>query len=206
MANFYKKSQFGRSMIEMLGVLAIIGVLSVGGIAGYSRAMEQYNWNKALDQWNSLIGLIQQYKSQLHINDGSTETFSLIPILSSFNDVPSEMIIPNDNDQLRDAMGSLLRVYNHNSGYIGIASFNEKENNAACRIMLTIGQYHHAIIDHMQIYSNTGGMSLFYGDKKCCKNCKNCLKDILISQIAAACMNNPVCTNSNQCRYLLYWR
>ena len=29
-----KNNQFGRSMIEMLGVLAIIGVLSVGGIAG----------------------------------------------------------------------------------------------------------------------------------------------------------------------------
>ena len=27
-----KNNQFGRSMIEMLGVLAIIGVLSVGGI------------------------------------------------------------------------------------------------------------------------------------------------------------------------------
>lgn len=32
-------SQSGRSMVEMLGVLAIIGVLSIGGIAGYSRAM-----------------------------------------------------------------------------------------------------------------------------------------------------------------------
>ena len=36
----------GRSMIEMLGVLAIIGVLSVGGIAGYSKAMETYKINK----------------------------------------------------------------------------------------------------------------------------------------------------------------
>ena len=34
-----KEEQNGRSMIEMLGVLAIIGVLSVGGIAGYSKAM-----------------------------------------------------------------------------------------------------------------------------------------------------------------------
>ena len=34
-----RKSQLGRSMIEMLGVLAIIGVLSVGGLAGYSKAM-----------------------------------------------------------------------------------------------------------------------------------------------------------------------
>lgn len=29
-----KNNQFGRSMIEMLGVLAIIGILSVGGIVG----------------------------------------------------------------------------------------------------------------------------------------------------------------------------
>ncbi len=29
----------GRSMVEMLGVLAIIGVLSVGAVAGYSKAM-----------------------------------------------------------------------------------------------------------------------------------------------------------------------
>ena len=34
-----KKNQSGRSMVEMLGVLAIIGVLSVGGIAGYRMAM-----------------------------------------------------------------------------------------------------------------------------------------------------------------------
>lgn len=36
----------GRSMVEMLGVLAIIGVLSIGGIAGYSKAMEKLKWNK----------------------------------------------------------------------------------------------------------------------------------------------------------------
>ena len=33
------KAQSGRSMIETLGVLAIIGVLSVGGLVGYSQAM-----------------------------------------------------------------------------------------------------------------------------------------------------------------------
>ena len=39
----------GRSMIEMLGVLAIIGVLSVGGIAGYSKAMAKFKANKTID-------------------------------------------------------------------------------------------------------------------------------------------------------------
>ena len=43
-------AQSGRSMIEMLGVLAIIGVLSVGGIAGYSKAMTKYRINKTIDQ------------------------------------------------------------------------------------------------------------------------------------------------------------
>ncbi len=37
--------QCGRSMVEMLGVLAIIGVLSVGGIAGYRQAMAQKEAN-----------------------------------------------------------------------------------------------------------------------------------------------------------------
>lgn len=43
-----QKSQSGRSMVEMLGVLAIIGVLSVGGITGYRYAMDQYHTNQAL--------------------------------------------------------------------------------------------------------------------------------------------------------------
>ena len=45
-----KINESGRSMIEMLGVLAIIGVLSVGGIAGYSKAMSKYRVNKTVDQ------------------------------------------------------------------------------------------------------------------------------------------------------------
>ena len=40
------KNQSGRSMVEMLGVLAVIGVLSVGGIYGYRYAMDQYKFNK----------------------------------------------------------------------------------------------------------------------------------------------------------------
>ena len=83
MANFYKKSQIsrgraqqekaqsgrgkaqqekaqsGRSMVEMLGVLAIIGVLSIGGIAGYSKAMEKYKTNKAIDQTAMVINNVR---------------------------------------------------------------------------------------------------------------------------------------------------
>ena len=45
----------GRSMIEMLGVLAIIGVLSVGGIAGYSQAMSKFKVSKTTDQVQTMV-------------------------------------------------------------------------------------------------------------------------------------------------------
>ena len=44
-----KKLESGRSMVEMLGVLAIIGVLSVGGIAGYSLSMRRHRANQVVD-------------------------------------------------------------------------------------------------------------------------------------------------------------
>ena len=43
------KNEYGRSMIEMLGVLAIIGVLSIGGLAGYTMAMNRHRANQILD-------------------------------------------------------------------------------------------------------------------------------------------------------------
>ena len=45
----FKKLESGRSMVEMLGVLAIIGVLSVGGIAGYSLSMRRHRANAVVD-------------------------------------------------------------------------------------------------------------------------------------------------------------
>ena len=45
----FKKLESGRSMVEMLGVLAIIGVLSVGGIAGYSLSMRRHRANQIMD-------------------------------------------------------------------------------------------------------------------------------------------------------------
>ena len=38
----------GRSMIEMLGVLAVIGVLSLGGLAGYTMAMNYHRANETM--------------------------------------------------------------------------------------------------------------------------------------------------------------
>ena len=51
----------GRSMVEMLGTLAIIGVLSIGGIAGYSYAMDKHRANTIINEVNlRSIDLIAQ--------------------------------------------------------------------------------------------------------------------------------------------------
>jgi len=52
--------QFGRSMIEMLGVLAIIGVLSIGGLLGYRRAVNNHQANVILDDANRLAFVIME--------------------------------------------------------------------------------------------------------------------------------------------------
>ena len=62
--NNYKKLESGRSMIEMLGVLAIIGVLSVGGIAGYSKAMNKFKTNQVADNVSMLVANIKTLYAQ----------------------------------------------------------------------------------------------------------------------------------------------
>ena len=47
--SFEAVAQAGRSMIEMLGVLAIIGVLTIGGLMGYRYAMNKHKANTILN-------------------------------------------------------------------------------------------------------------------------------------------------------------
>ena len=44
-----KKEQSGRSMVEMLAVLSVIGILSIGGLAGYSLSAQRIQINNVMD-------------------------------------------------------------------------------------------------------------------------------------------------------------
>ena len=53
--------QSGRSMVEMLGTLAVMGVLSIGGIMGYSYGMDRYKANATINDINlRMMDLITQ--------------------------------------------------------------------------------------------------------------------------------------------------
>ena len=45
----------GRSMVEMLGVLAIVGILSAGALAGYSKAMFRHKMNQTIDIFQGVL-------------------------------------------------------------------------------------------------------------------------------------------------------
>ncbi len=69
-------NESGRSMVEMLGVLAIIGVLSIGGIAGYSMAMNRYRANEALDMANKYAVVLFAGAQTYAATHGETSSYS----------------------------------------------------------------------------------------------------------------------------------
>ena len=100
-------AQSGRSMIEMLGVLAIIGVLSVGGIAGYSKAMTKYRINKTIDQFTQISQNVrmlygkQRQKNYRNLNGR---------ILYKANLAPKEMFIEGTSYYMMNAWGEEFKV------------------------------------------------------------------------------------------------
>ena len=78
-----KTNESGRSMIEMLGVLAIIGVLSVGGIAGYSKAMNKFKTNKVADNVSMMVANIKtlyaQQKTYEDLDNAEAVSMGVIP-------------------------------------------------------------------------------------------------------------------------------
>lgn len=59
-----KTAESGRSMVEMLGALAIMGVLSIGGISGYKRAME-------MNQANTIMFSAKEYAGAIYTGKGA---------------------------------------------------------------------------------------------------------------------------------------
>ena len=103
--NASRFKQSGRSMIEMLGVLAIIGVLTVGGIAGFQKAMRQHRLNVMRDQIVQIVaGVKNMYASQHNYNDLTTQ------VAIDTGIIPPDMVVEDvDNGQYK-----VKHIYNGN--------------------------------------------------------------------------------------------
>ena len=114
-----KINENGRSMVEMLGVLAIIGVLSVGGIAGYSKAMNKYKINKTTDQVSMLVANLRTiFSSQgnyADLDNAGARKFGVVP-----NDMYG-----STSSELKNAFGGDVTI-----AYDKARSGDSKENEA----------------------------------------------------------------------------
>ena len=192
----------GRSMVEMLGVLAIIGVLSVGAISGYSKAMLKYKLNKQTEQFNTIINAVIRYKDDLKLNDGSVDSYNLVPLLKKLHEVPEDMYVDKGDNLIKDVFGVRYHIYHHVSGYIGIltTSTNMRIGMEICQNLYSIAKEYHASVSSVLVSSQaqTGNNSDYvYGDKEC-KNGAFCLRNMTISDMVDRC---HVCEESEHCNF-----
>ena len=116
--NDYRVVQCGRSMIEMLGVLAIIGVLSVGGIAGYSKAMLMWRSNIQKNMLTEIITNMIKIRPNLN----KVQIFSNItPIFDAMGELPEGTTYQNgyiyDKDGNRVDISYGLQTLNYSDGH-----------------------------------------------------------------------------------------
>ncbi len=112
-------TQSGRSMVEMLGVLAIIGVLSVGGIAGYSKAMNKYKINKTTDQVSMLVANLRTLFSSQGNYDGLTNGSAI-----RFG------VVPNDMYTTASTYASNVSIKNAFNGEVLIKAAKARDGDA----------------------------------------------------------------------------
>ena len=143
-------TQSGRSMIEMLGVLAIIGVLSVGGIAGYSKAMTKYRINKTIEQITLIAGNVRTFFAPQRNYSGLDYT-----ILKKAKLVPDEM--------WEDGKTSPQNVWGND---VDVVTMNKAKNgdNQGFRITYYLPEEEEICIELLtQDWTTIGATGLDYG-------------------------------------------
>ena len=173
-----KFNELGRSMVEMLGVLAIIGVLSVGAISGYSTAMTKYKLNKQAEQFVNLINGV------FLIGPQNLKTDNLHEKLYKLNLIPEEMYTTSltayENSFLYDVFKNRLSItYRATPDVVEfIYYFNTNNSLDVClNIYQTIKFYSTDIVR----------LGDFKGDDYCSSSTGNCLHDATLTDFTTTC-------------------
>ncbi|MCM1323736.1 MAG: hypothetical protein NC218_06205 [Acetobacter sp.] len=203
-----RDNEIGRSMIEMLGVLAIVGILSVGGIAGFSKAMMKYKLNKLTEEYTLFINEFLRYekdwikeKMQLSPN----EHFYLTSYVTQLGIIPQGW--SHSGSYIYDSMGNRMNVsirheqndsgIRHNKPMISysIKKQDQEDNEVLmCQnFFVNIAKPYSNIITAVHVWgSDSDGDEnaslMWYGDSYCYGN-RNCVRYATISQIYDSCIS-----------------
>ena len=184
----------GRSMVEMLGVLAIIGVLSIGAISGYSKAMMKYKLNKQAEQLNTVINTIARNVhsfDNIHASGGNTP--DLTQYFIKMGEIPTEMV--QNTGFLKDVFGLQWASFINSTdthifleGIAPILKTKSADNLAICQnVILTAKENADSIWDFITASkdgtTNTGRL---FGNEECLAG-RRCLKDATLDDIYSIC-------------------
>ncbi len=203
------KSENGRSMVEMLGVLAIIGVLSVGAIAGYSKAMMKYKLNKHAEAVNMLIN------NSLMLKDKVAYDTNMPNILEKTNSLP-DGIYRSGTSYLSDRYFNVpmyifwnTNAYDGTYGGIQFKFPASSEGREICRNIALAAKENAANLWLVEVGKKDSpddtaehyGENL-YGDAFCSEKQRKCLRDLDLDKIDKLC--SPCTINS--CHIYTLWR
>ena len=187
----------GRSMVEMLGVLAIIGVLSVGAIAGYSKAMFKYKLNKQAEQMNTVINAVARY---VHSFSTDFRNQNLTSYFIKLGEIPKEMIRTNMFTYIYDIFGnkwSIFYLYKNGGESINLVfnnasslTKNSSQSLEICRNLIVTAKENSGNIYYISTLSGSQTdeeqVSILYGDSRCSTE-QACLKNVTLDQIYEIC-------------------
>ena len=172
--------QKGRSMVEMLGVLAVIGVLSAGGLTGYSKAMFQHKLNRQKEQYALLIqGLVQYQEMIKELKDTNYKT--RIATYNKLNIIPKDMIKGANSSYIYDAFQFPI-LFGENGFRIYLTGNTERVR--VCEQILPTFSYWHNDIYVVGVYGEQ--QSWYYGQGYCYGG-RKCVKDIDMSAAGRMC-------------------
>lgn len=206
-----KSNQAGRSMIEMLGVLAIVGVLSVGAIAEFGKAMYKWKAIKCTEEYNLFISEMLVYEKdwiKMKRKQGSGHLY-IGPYMEQWGMVPSSWTV--SGNYFSDRLGNRIIPFVRND--LGSFSFNwrvdidfvlsqrkGKETAEFCRLV-----FHNVIIPNrdrifaIRVAENRNGSwnngSDWYMGSQYCGDSKNCLETLELIDIEKLC---NVCSEEKQ--------
>ena len=191
----------GRSMVEMLGVLAIVGVLSAGALAGFNKAMSMHKMNKNIANHERFIVGMLKYKKEFESMHAHGEATPLNDFAIKLGLVPPEW--STDANYIYDSFKNRFDVIIGSSTDILVVRYTisvdgKSSKKALCQQMISKFLMPNSyFFDHFRL--NGGNNVDWYGDLTCGTG-RKCLSNMTLSDVNELC---ETCQENKSCR--LYW-
>lgn len=213
-----KTNENGRSMIEMLGVLAIVGILSIGGIAGFNKAMTKHKLNQAIEEYNYILSFVEaKHNEFIKIpSERGDNIVYLTDILKAMGVVSNNMKITGNSREgyLYDVFGNKFYIRTIppkiefamylNAGKDGVFSTVDVAKEICLPLYMNVLFPRYQTLDATYLIMDQGSTTLkyvFYGENLCA-SWKKCIKNITINEVLEMC---NACENDKYCRIGAKW-